>query len=437
MEQPAQQLDFQNYTVLIVDDSPTNLGVIFDFLDKLGFTIMVAQDGASGLDKITFTVPDLILLDAMMPGLDGFEVCRRLKQNSATRATPVIFMTGLTSVENKVKGFEAGAVDYVTKPVQEEELLARMVTHLRLHSLTQQLQREINDRQQAEQALTTYRDQLEELVEQRTVELSATNAQLRTEMAERQQAEAEIRQQSQRLRELTARLAEVEETERRRLARELHDRVSQDLGILDINLNIIQNTIQAIPPKSDASKVNILETPLAQTLKPQLDNSLELVQQIAKHVYDVMAELRSPVLDDYGIVAALKWYCTQFTARTGVQVVVSGTEDGARLPLASESALFRIAQEALANVAKHARATQVTVNVEQKVALTRLTIADDGIGFEPATLASPSDGQGWGLISMTERAEAIGGRCQIKTRPQQGTQVVVELGNELANRKKS
>ncbi len=412
MEQPEQQLDFQSYTVLIVDDSPTNLGVIFDFLDKRGFTIMVAQDGESCLDKIRYAVPDIILLDAMMPGLDGFEVCQRLKQNPATRATPVIFMTGLTGVEDKVKGFEVGAVDYVTKPVQEEEVLARMVTHLRIHSLTQQLQREIGDRQRAEQALTAYRDQLEALVQQRTAALSATNVQLRTEMAERRQAEAAIRQQSQRLRELTVRLAEVEETERRRLARELHDRVSQDLGILDINLNIIQSKI---PTNATAA------------LKPHLDDSLALVQQIARHVYDVMADLRSPVLDDYGIVAALKWYCTQFTARTGIQVAVSGAEDGPRLPLASESAFFRIAQEALANVAKHAQAAKVTVSVEQANALTRLTIADDGIGFAPEMLASPKDGQGWGLISMTERAEAIGGHCQIKTRPQQGTQIVVTL----------
>ena len=425
MKQPEEQLNFPDYTVLIVDDSPTNLGVIFDFLDQLGFIIMVAQDGESALDKVRYTVPDMILLDAMMPGLDGFAVCRRLKQNLATSNIPIIFMTGLTSVEDKVKGFEAGAVDYVTKPVQEDELLARIITHLRIHDLTQKLQQEIGERQRAEQALTAYRDKLEELVEQRTVELSRANVQLRTEMNERLQIEAEIRRQSQRLRELTARLAEVEESERRRLARELHDRVSQDLGILDINLNIIQNKIQ-----TGAVGENVRDM-----LKPHLSDSLKLLQQIAKHVYDVMADLRSPVLDDYGIVAALKWYATHFTARTGIQVTVRGVEDGPRLPLTAESALFRISQEALTNVAKHAQATKVVIGVEQRDVRTRLTIADNGIGFEPEMLANPLDGQGWGLISMTERAEAIGGRCRIKTRPQQGTQIVVELRNNTSGEK--
>lgn len=399
-----QTLPFAEYTVLIIDDSPTNLGVVFDLLDGNGFTVMVAQDGESGLDKIQYAVPDIILLDALMPGLDGFEVCRRLKQDERTSATPVIFMTGLTSVEDKVKGFEAGAVDYVTKPVQEDELLARIVTHLRIHTLTQQLQsangqlqQEIGERQRAEQALTAYQDQLEEQVEQRTAQLSQTNQQLRY---------------------LTARLAEVEEAERRRLARELHDRVSQDLGILDINLNIIQNKIGQ----------TALSAKDAEPLQTHLQDSLELVQQVARHVYDVMADLRSPVLDDYGVVAALKAYGVQFTARTGINVSVQGAEEVPRLALAVESALFRIAQEALTNVAKHAQATKVTITYEQRAGVARLTITDDGIGFEQTSLSTPKEGQGWGLVSMRERAEATGGRCEIKTQQGEGTQVVVEIG---------
>ncbi len=418
METAKAELDFQAYTILIIDDNPANLGVLFNYLDSYGFEIMVAQDGESGLEKAHYGQPDIILLDAMMPDLDGFEVCRRLKLNEVTQPIPVIFMTVLMNTEDKVKGFTVGAVDYVTKPIQPAELLARLVTHLRLRDLTrqlqtanEQLQKEIAVRQRAEQELKGYRHHLEELVKQRTAELTRANEQLQQEMIERQQAEEEIRQQSQRLRALTARLTEVEETERRRLARELHDRVGQDLGALDINLNIMRAQI----PK-DAPKL----------LHSHLNDSLELLKQVAKQVYDVMADLRSPVLDDYGLVAALNWYGAQFTARTGLKVTVRG-EETPRLPLATENALFHIAKEALSNVAKHAQAAQVMVTMEADNGLRRLTIADDGLGFDLACLAAPTDRQGWGVMSMTERAEAVGGICRIETLPQRGTQVIVEI----------
>lgn len=393
-----QHLNFDEYTILVIDDSTTNLGVVFEYLDNLGFELMIAQDGESGLKKAQYEQPDIILLDAVMPDLDGFEVCQRLKSQEITRNIPVIFMTGLRSVEDTVKGFEVGAVDYVTKPIRERELLARLVTHLSIRNLTQQLQQEVKERRRAEQALIEYGDQLEELVQQRTVELTRANEQLQ--------------QQREQLRALTARLAEVEETERRRLARELHDRVGQDLGLLDVNLNIIKGQL---PPET------------AHVLNPRFNDTLDLVTRIATHVYDVMAMLRSPVLEDYGIVAALKWHGSLFKERTGIDVKVSGDENTARLPLSTESAILRIAQEALTNVAKHAQATQVMVNAEQTESFIRLSITDNGIGFDPASLTTLTDGRGWGVMSMTERTESIGGQFQIKTYPQQGTQVIVEV----------
>lgn len=127
-------------TILIIDDNPNNLGVIAEYLETFGCRVLVARDGEGGIARATYARPDLILLDVMMPGLDGFETCRRLKQNTETRDIPVIFMTALTSVEDKVRGFEVGAVDYVTKPIQHEEVLARITTHLRISELTEQLQ---------------------------------------------------------------------------------------------------------------------------------------------------------------------------------------------------------------------------------------------------------------------------------------------------------
>jgi diguanylate cyclase (GGDEF)-like protein/PAS domain S-box-containing protein len=125
-------------TILIVDDTPANLGVAVDYLEGKGFTVLVAQDGEEGLQRAQLVLPDLILLDVMMPGIDGFETCRRLKKIESTRNIPIIFMTALSDTSDKVKAFAAGAVDYVSKPFQVEELLARINTHLMLRS-TQKL----------------------------------------------------------------------------------------------------------------------------------------------------------------------------------------------------------------------------------------------------------------------------------------------------------
>lgn len=116
--------------VLIVDDVPDNLAVLHDALDESGYTVLVATDGASAISRATQAQPDLILLDALMPGLDGFEVARRLKADARTAAIPIVFMTGLTETEHVVAAFAAGGTDYVTKPIRTREVLARVATHL-------------------------------------------------------------------------------------------------------------------------------------------------------------------------------------------------------------------------------------------------------------------------------------------------------------------
>jgi PAS domain S-box-containing protein len=137
--------------IVIVDDKPTNLGVLFDFLTDSGFKVLVAQDGESAIQKVEYAHPDLILLDVMMPGIDGFETCRRLKANPATQDIPVIFMTALSEAVDKVKGFSLGAVDYVTKPMQQEEVRARVTTHLTLRNLHHKLQEQNLQLQKAEE----------------------------------------------------------------------------------------------------------------------------------------------------------------------------------------------------------------------------------------------------------------------------------------------
>ncbi|MEZ4867420.1 MAG: response regulator [Caldilineaceae bacterium] len=126
--------------ILIVDDNPTNLDVLFTYLTSAGYKVLVAENGAVALRRARYTKPDLILLDVMMPDVNGFEVCRALKEDSATREIPIIFMTALTDVADKVRGFEVGAVDYITKPLQYKEVLARVSTHLTLRNLQRELE---------------------------------------------------------------------------------------------------------------------------------------------------------------------------------------------------------------------------------------------------------------------------------------------------------
>jgi len=127
-------------TILIVDDSLSYLSALLDRLERHGFMIVLAQTAAEGLMRAEFAEPDLILLDVVMPGIDGFEACRRLKACKATKDIPVIFMTGLTDPKQKVTGFDAGGVDYITKPFQLEEVLARINTHLALRKANRELQ---------------------------------------------------------------------------------------------------------------------------------------------------------------------------------------------------------------------------------------------------------------------------------------------------------
>jgi PAS domain S-box-containing protein len=179
-------------TILLVDDNPANLGVLTQLLTAQGWRVLVAQQGESGLQIAQRTRPNLILLDVLLPGMDGFETCRRLKAQPDTADIPVLFMTMLTDATDKLKGFVAGGVDYITKPFQAEEVLARVTTHLRLRQLTDSLQEQNTQLQAAQAALRTANEDLERRVRERTAELLQANADLQAQMAERQRIEEEL-----------------------------------------------------------------------------------------------------------------------------------------------------------------------------------------------------------------------------------------------------
>jgi len=145
--------------ILIVDDNPTNVIILFDYFSKLEFTVLVAENGEDALKVVKENMPDIVLMDIIMPGISGFETCRRLKDAHETEDIPVLFVSSLSDTVDKVRGFNAGGVDYITKPFQQEEVLARVTTHLHLHKLKKEsevrnarLEEEINERKRAEDA---------------------------------------------------------------------------------------------------------------------------------------------------------------------------------------------------------------------------------------------------------------------------------------------
>ncbi|XYI04125.1 ATP-binding protein [Sorangium sp. So ce1128] len=173
-------------TILIVDDVPANLTVLVDSLECMGHRVLIAEDSDEALARANLKRPDLILLDVLMPDIDGFETCRRLKADERTRDIPVLFMTCLTDAADKLVGFKAGGVDYITKPFEIGEVIARVTTHLCLHEAQKELeeknaelQREMAIRQQKEAALQRAHQELEQRVRERTAELASSNAALR------------------------------------------------------------------------------------------------------------------------------------------------------------------------------------------------------------------------------------------------------------------
>lgn len=215
------------------------------------------------------------------------------------------------------------------------------------------------------------------------------------------------------LRALALRLAQVEEIERKRLAQELHDRVGQNLTALSINLNLIQG-LMPVRTRKKAS--------------PWIKDTQDLVTDTGEVIREVMMDLRPSLLDEYGLMPSISWYAEGFSKRTGVPVNVIGKDNQALLPSSISISLFRIVQEALNNVARHARATQVEIILEEMAERIVLIVKDDGVGFAPGAESSKSsDGKGWGLDIMRERAIAIGGTLLLQSEPGKGTILTVEL----------
>jgi len=232
------------------------------------------------------------------------------------------------------------------------------------------------------------------------------------DVTERKRAENALRDSALQLQALSRGLVELQESERKELASELHDRIGQNLTALGINLEILRS--QATGDDFDL-------------FRPRLQDSAALVESTADAIENLMSELRPPMLDDYGLLPALDWYAKQFTQRTGIGIAVRGGETTERALPAAETALFRIAQEALNNVAKHARATHVDIVLEQSATACTISIEDNGAGFDSTSYSRDRPMSGLGMVTMRERTQAVGGEFAVQTVTGRGTRVVVRV----------
>ncbi|MBI3147821.1 MAG: response regulator [Betaproteobacteria bacterium] len=353
--------------VLIVEDTPASLELLSALLTRAGYCTRLAPDGMMALLSAQAKPPDLILLDVRMPDMDGYEVCRRLKADPRTHDVPVIFLSALRETEDKVRAFRLGAVDFIAKPYQPDEVLARVRTHVELRRL---------------------QAGLEERVEERTAQF--------------REAEAKLHESQSRLRELAEFLQTVREEERARIARELHDELGQSLTALRIDLNWLRSRCADLGPQ----------------VGDRLAAALGLVERTVEAVRRLSEDLRPRMLDDLGLAAAVEHHVTRFSERTGIPGSLAMNREEFEIDGRTATAIFRVVQEALTNVARHAVASRVAVRIDESDADIRLTVQDDGCGF----VESPAK-KTFGLLGMRERIKMLGGQLEIESRPGQGTRI--------------
>ena len=241
--------------------------------------------------------------------------------------------------------------------------------------------------------------------------LLLANEKLQREVAERKSAETSAVDYAARLQAMTRRYAGVQESERRSLARELHDRVSSSLTAIGLGLELIRNRL------SDSAVADVRE---------RLSNTAALLRDTIRNTRDISHDLHPAVLEYGGVMPALEDYGRKFFELTGIPIEVTGTARDIRLPSETEVALYRIAQEALTNCAKYAEATAVTIEFNGDAEHARFAIFDNGAEFDSGDLDRREKTPGLGLLSMRERAEAIGGKLTLRSAIGFGTSITVE-----------
>jgi len=358
--------------ILVVDDNPVALFAVARPLAAEGYSVLEASTGAQGLALARAELPDLVLLDVMLPDINGVELCRQIKADADGGQSFVVLLSSVeTSPDSQSLGMESGADSYIARPIENRELVARVQAMLRI--------------KRAESALRKAHDELEKRVVERTEELSRANAALKA---------------------MSLRLVDVQEAERRFVARELHD----EIGQLVTGLKLLLET--SLRPASAAEQQGF-------------DEAMSLINDLMERVRQLSINLRPQMLDDLGLVIALDWHFKRYTKQTGIRVLFKHSQLPERLPSQLETAIFRIVQEALTNVARHARTKEVVVRLWKDAERLGVQVHDAGAGFAvpDATTGRVSTG----VSGMRERAELLGGDFTLESAPGEGTCLTVEL----------
>jgi signal transduction histidine kinase len=339
--------------ILIVDDEPTARETMVALLESESYQLELAKDGFEALQMLENLQPDLILLDVMMPGMDGFEVCRRIRSTPQLAEVPIIILTALDDRASLMQGIESGADDFLHKPVDRQELIARVRTITRLNR---------------------YRTLLE---------------------------------QRENLKEMAERVVTAQEQERLRISRELHDDLGQAL------------TTHMLALRNFQSDLSLPVTELFAGLQALYDQSYEIAIKIRRLAQD----LRPPILDALGLKQAMQTYCGKFTERTQLPVLLEMEPDLPVFPDIYNVTLYRVLQEALTNVTKHAQASRVWVELSIDDNSINLIIQDNGLGIH----SRGNHTNGLGLTGMNERLSLVGGKLLLRSVMEGGTILTASL----------
>ncbi len=428
----------------MIDDSLTVRMQVKDMLEAYGYQVELAQDGRQGLDMLSRNRPDIILLDAMMPEPDGIEVCRTIKNDDRLRDIPVLIVTSVGKVEEKVKGFQAGAEDYIVKPFVEEELLSRIAAHVKTAGLLRQLKDEVAHRKHAEAALKKAGGELEQQVRQRTMELYRTNAALKREIEERKRAEAAWQKTHDELEiKVAQRTAELSEAKRQAeganaaksdfLGRMSHEIRTPLIAVTGLTSIVLKTQLTA-EQRNYLKKVQIASKNLLEVINDLLDFSkIEAGRLELEHTAFDLDQVMEQLTDLFSERATAK--DLQLVFAVGPNVPRQLTGDPGRLA--------QVLTNLVENAIKFTDKGKIVIQVEsgdaafQRTGQTALkfTVSDTGVGipadllsslFEPFTqaegyLTRKQEGTGLGLSICKRLVELMGGRFRVESKPGMGS----------------
>jgi signal transduction histidine kinase len=382
--------------ILIVDDVAINRKLLRVTLEAEGHATLEAADGVEALEMLERETVDAVISDILMPNMDGFRLCHAIRKSERFHAIPfIIYTSTYTSPDDMKLAQTVGADKYLTKPAPTAEVLKAL-----LEVMEKKAAQPVSAAVVVEETfvLQQYSQALVNKLEEKNAELAQTNRALKkTEKL---------------LRALTQGVVQAQEAERGRVARELHDSITQMLCAVLFRSQVLADKL---PVSNRLAKLEALK------LGEMIGKTVEEVERISRN-------LRPLVLDHMGLVPGLQDTSTEFTNRTGVSVELDCVELNRRLPVETELALYRILQETLKNVEKHARARHVKVQLTKSGNTVQLTIHDDGIGFDPTQPQVGRKGQGGlGLLGMRERAAYLGGGLTVKSFQGGGTEIEIRI----------